>query len=96
MFMRNIFKIALLIGSISLACSQSAGALYLEPGVPAVEVAVEYELEKFSQTANFQESATERIDRRDHTLTMVTLKDPIEKIHLPAPKPRPAPAAPRF
>ena len=96
MLMCNIFKIVLLVGSSSLACSPSAGALYLRPSVPAVEVVVEYELGEFSQPANFQESATERIDRRDHTLTMVTLKDPIEKIHLPAPKPRPAPAAPRF
>ena len=95
MLMRHIFKIVLLTGSISLACSQSAGVLYLEPGVPAVEVAVEYELEKFSQTANFQKSATGRIDRTDHTLTMVAQKNPIERTPIPVPKPRPAPIEPR-
>ena len=96
MFMRNIFKIALLIGSISLACSQSAGALSLGPSVPALEIVVEYELEEFSQPANFQKSTTERIDRIDRTLTMVAQKYLIEKVPLPVPKPRPAPIAPRF
>ena len=96
MFMRNIFKIALLVGSIGLACSQSAGASYLGPSVPAVEIAVEYELEEFNQPANFQKFATERIDRKDRTLTMVAQEYFIEKVPLPIPKPRPAPIAPRF
>ena len=93
MFMRNIFKIVLLVGSSSLACS--TGALYLEPDIPAVEIAVEYELEEFSQPANFQKSATGRIDRKDHTLTMVAQKNPIERTPIPVPKPRPAPIEPR-
>lgn len=49
MLMCNIFKIVLLVGSSSLACSPSAGALHLRPSVPAVEVVVEYELGEFSQ-----------------------------------------------
>ena len=94
--MHRIFNVALLVGSISLACSQSAGALYLEHGVPALEITVEYELEEFNQQANFQKSTTERIDRNVHTLTMSAQKDPIEKVTLPVPEPRPAPAAPRL
>ena len=95
MLMRNIFKIVLLIGSISLACSQYAGALYLEHGVPVVEIVVEYELEEFNQQANYHQSTTERIDRKDHTLTMVAQKDLIDKVPLPFPEPLPAPATPR-
>ena len=94
MFMRNIFKIVLLVGSSSLACS--ASALYLEPDMPAVEIAVEYELEEFSQPANFQKSDTGRIDGKDHTLTMVAQKNPIERTPIPVPKPRPAPIEPRI
>ena len=90
--MYRIFKIALLVGSISLACSQSAGALYLGNGVPAEEIATEYELEEFNQQANFQKSTTERIDRKDHPLNMVTQIYLIDRgIPLPFPEPIPAP-----
>lgn len=92
----RIFKITLLIGSISLACFQSAGALNLGPSVQAIEIAVEFELEEFSQPPNLQNSTIGRIDRKDHTLTMVAQKNPIDKVPLPIPKPRPAPIAPRF
>ena len=96
----RVLKIALLIGSSSLACSQSVGALYLGHGVPALEIAVEYELEEFNQQANFQKSVTERIDRKDHhTLSMAAQKDrkdTARKTPLPFPEPRPAPVEPRL
>ena len=98
MLMRNIFKMALLVGSISLACSQSAGALCLGPSVPAMEIAVEYGSEKFNQQVNFQKFATECIDRKDGTLTMVAQRYFIDGsiTHDKVPKPRPAPISPRF
>ena len=90
--MYRIFKIALFVGSISLACSQSAGALYLGNGVPAKEIAIEYELEEFNQQVNFQKFTTERIDRKDHPLNMVTQIYPIDRgTPLPFPEPIPAP-----
>ena len=98
--MYSVFSIAPLVGSIGLACSQSVGALYLVHDVPAVEIAVEYELGEFNQQANFQKSATERINMKDYrTLTMAAQKDrkdPAKKVPLPFPGPRPAPVVPRF
>lgn len=95
--MHRIFNIALLVGSISLACSQSVGALNLEHGVPAEEMAIEYDVEEFNQQANFQKSTTERIDRNVHTLTMSAQNDPIDRgTPLPIPDPIPVPPKPRF
>lgn len=94
--MYRIFKIVLLVGSGSLACSQSVGALYLGHGVPAVEIAVEYKLEEFNQQVDFQKSTNERIDRKyHHLLTMSTEEDPVKKV-LPFPYPRPIPVSPRL
>ena len=50
----------------------------------AVEIAIEYESEEFNQQANFQKSATERIDRKSHILNMVAQKDSVDKVPLPA------------
>ncbi len=94
--MNRVFNIALLVVSISLACSQSVSALYLGHSTPTLEIAIEYGLEEFNQQANFQKSATERIDRKGHTLNMFAQKGPIDKAPLPVPKPRPAPIVPRF
>ena len=91
--MYRVFNIALLVGLISLACSQSSvGALNLGHGVPAEEIAIEYELEEFNQQANFQNSTTERIGRKDHPLNMVTEVYSFDRgIPLPFPEPIPAP-----
>ena len=84
----------------SLACSQSVGALYLGHSVPALEIAVEYELEEFSKLASFWKPVTERINRKDYlTLIMAAQKDrkdPAKKVPLPFPEPRPAPVEPRL
>lgn len=98
--MCSVFKIALLIGSSSLACSQPVGALYLGHSAPALGIAVEYELEEFNQQANFQKSETERINRKDYLpLIMVAQKDrkyPAKKVPLPFPEPLPEPIVPRL
>ncbi len=98
--MCRVFKIALLVGSSSLACSQSVGALYSGHSVPALGIAVEYELEEFNQQANFWKSTTERIDRKGHhTLSIAAQKDqkdPVRKDPLPFPEPLPEPIVPRL
>ena len=82
--MLRVFKIALVVGSIGLACTQSVGALHLGYDVPTVESAVSFALmEKFNQQAN------------NLKLTMVIQRDPGKDGPLPFPGPRPAPATPR-
>ncbi len=94
--MHHVLNITILVDSSKLACSQSAGALNLGPSLLTLETTVKHELEEFNQQENFQKSTIERIDRKEHTLTMVAQKNPIDKVPLPIPKPRPAPIAPRF
>lgn len=82
--MLRVFKIALVVGSISLACTQSVGALHLGDDVSTLEPAVSYELvENFNQQAN------------DLKLTMLVQRDSSKDNPLPFPGPQPAPAKPR-
>ena len=87
--MHRVFNIALLVGSISLACTQSVSALYMGHGVPTVPAARAL-VEDFNQQANYQRAAIESIDRQDYQTLLSAQKDPIEKVPLPFPEPLPA------
>ena len=87
--MHRDFNTDLLVGSISLACTQTAIALYLGHGLSTAKPAVRALVEDFNQQAIYQRSVTESIARQDYQTSLSTQKDPFKKVPLPDPKPLP-------
>lgn len=83
--MHRDFNTDLLVGSTSLACTQSASALYVGHGVSTVKPAVEYvRLEANTTRRSGCAYRIEHIDRQgDPALIMVTQKDTMKKLPLP-------------
>ena len=96
--MHRDFNTDLLVGSTSLACTQSASALYVGHGVSTVKPAVEYvRLEANTTRRSGCAYRIEQIDRQgDPTLVMVKKKDIGGKLPMPPlTDPRPWPPIPR-
>ena len=83
--MHRDFNTDTLVGSISLACTQSASALYLGHGVSTVKPAVGYAwMEANAMRRSECVYRIEHIDRQgDPALIMVTQKDTMKKLPLP-------------